>query len=536
MFVDLFFNFPVEPAIRDIPANRIGSRKMNTFRHFIGDVRGNIGLLTAISAPVLVLMAGGAVDYAQKLNARTKLQTAVDAALLATAVHRQSNSQLSLARLRAYFDKQLKSQLDSRMKKVVTLRAYRLEMGRDESLTARVDASTRTRFLRLAAIDSMDFSVRAQVKSSQSRTEVALVLDVTGSMAGSKLAELKRAANSFLDTIDARIPDSNPDVFKVAIVPFSQYVNVGMQYRNAGWIDVPPDGYRTMQVRKSCYSWRCTRWRYGGRRCRRIGNGDGNSRRVCGWDPRKRTCLRKVRIPKPGCGGFSSRRRYIRWEGCVGSRNYPLNVRDGSYSTRVPGVMNYARKTDRDEWDYYGYTWDRNYCPRASLLPLTSVKTSKATIKRKISSLNADGWTYIPSGLMWGWRVLSSQEPFTQGADDATVNDKNVRKVIVLMTDGENTRAPDTRTGRSYRDHTSGNASYANQITRELCENIKRLNPVTGRPHAEIVTITFDVNSPTIKKLLKDCSTLGSFDVKSGQLTKIFEQVARQLVELHLSQ
>ena len=71
------------------------------------------------------------------------------------------------------------------------------------------------------------------MRASVGRTEVALVLDTTKSMEGARLAELKRAARKFLDTIDASLPDNDANAFKVAIVPFSEYVNVGLGRRAA---------------------------------------------------------------------------------------------------------------------------------------------------------------------------------------------------------------------------------------------------------------------------------------------------------------
>ena len=40
---------------------------------------------------------------------------------------------------------------------------------------------------------------------------------------------------------------------------------------------------------------------------------------------------------------------------------------------------------------------------------------------------------------MWGWRVLSPTAPFTEGRA-YTANDN--KKILVLMTDGENTYYP----------------------------------------------------------------------------------------------
>ncbi len=450
---------------------------------FLADRRGNVAIMTAFTAPIMVAFLGGAVDYAISLDARVKLQSAVDAALLATAEHKSSNPNLSLADLKTYFRKQLEGRLERRMKKVAELDEIEITQSSDHALTAKATAHTRTRFLQLVAVDRISIRVEAEVKSARARTEVALVLDVTGSMAGSKLRELKEAAKSFLDTIEKKIPVNDPEAFKVAVVPFSQYVNVGMQYRNADWIDVPEDGWRQTS---SSFGWWWWWW----------------------W------------------GGSS---KYVEWEGCVGSRSHPLNVLDESYTTPVPGVMNYAHYSPSGEWV------TQNYCPNTPILPLTSLKTDKQKIVQAIDNLTANGSTYIPAGLMWGWRVLSSAKPFTEGADEQDIKRWNVRKVIVLMTDGENTTSPYLDYQDSYSEHTGGDPDYANDITLEACDNIKEVNVATGRRNADIVTITFNVYSTTVKNLLKECATLGSYDVKSGQLVSIFDQVAEQLTELHLS-
>ena len=456
---------------------------MGRWRRLHHDDRGNIAILAAFTLPITMLVIGGAVDYASTLNMRSKLQTAVDAALLATAEHKSSNPHLSTARLETYFARQLQGRIERRLKKLVTLKQVKFDVLPDNALLASISAEKKSHFLRLVSIDHIEIRVSAEVKSARARTEVALVLDVTGSMAGAKLKELKKAARSFLDTIAKKIPDSDPNAFRVAVVPFSQYVNVGLEYRHADWIDVPADGWRQISS-----GWGWGWWWWGG-----------------------------------------GARRYVRWEGCVGSRPYPLNVLDKSYVNRVPGIMNYA------EYSPYGKWQLRNNCPSASILPLTSLKTNRKKIKKKIKSLQASGTTYIPAGLVWGWRVLSGQEPFPQGADDETILEHNVRKVIVLMTDGENTVSPYLDNDEGYREHTGTDTDYANDMTLEVCNNIKETNPYTGRPNAEIVTITFNVNSKVIKNLLQKCSTLGAYDVKSGQLVKVFEQVANKLTELHIS-
>jgi hypothetical protein len=51
-------------------------------------------------------------------------------------------------------------------------------------------------------------------------------------------------------------------------------------------------------------------------------------------------------------------------------------------------------------------------CDSAPILPLTE---SKSAVHDAIGQMRAKGSTNMLEGLMWGWRVLSPEEPFTHG-------------------------------------------------------------------------------------------------------------------------
>jgi Flp pilus assembly protein TadG len=144
-------------------------------------------------------------------------------------------------------------------------------------------------------------------------------------------------------------------------------------------------------------------------------------------------------------------------------------------------------------------------CP-TPIVPLT---TSNTTIQSNISAMQhwMGGGTNQAEGLAWGWRVLSPTAPFTEGA----AYGPGVRKVIVLMSDGENTNVGTDAVMDGdfsaynylgfWRTHSSGNlltqllfgllhgvlpsqyrrditdsndyVDYVNDRQAELCENIK---------------------------------------------------------------
>ncbi len=502
----------------------------------MGDQSGAVAIFTALALPALLVLIGGGVDYAQVVAAQSKLQKAADSASLATYKHYSSNPDISDAELKAYFSTHLKTSLQTRFEQQITIKTEQLSLDPNAGkLDAYLEAEFPTKFVRLIGFPTMTFNIGSQVQASINYTEVALVLDTTGSMQGEKLEELKRAATQFLDTIHSRL-QGDKEAFKVAIVPFGEYVNVGKDKRGAWWLDVPPDmtlsktTTRTICKEKVCD--KTERQPY--TRCYWKGNPDGQRVRVC--EPSFRdVCVQwhwEHFTPCKTASATSSRN--IRWEGCVGSRDYPLNLRDESYGTRVPGVMNYARRPDYPVNSYDGWHWRRNRCG-SPLTPLMTLKDNKDALVNSINALRANGFTYIPSGLVWGWRVLSHKAPFAEGASDADVKRKDIRRIIVLMTDGANTVAPNRRRGWAYADHRQKDRAYADRMTRELCNNIKASNPATGKRNAEIITVTFDVWDTGIKDLMQSCASLGSFDAKSGDLAKVFDQIAMKLVELHLS-
>ena len=73
--------------------------------------------------------------------------------------------------------------------------------------------------------------------------------------------------------------------------------------------------------------------------------------------------------------------------------------------------------------------------------------------------------------MAWGWRVLSSGEPFTEGRpDEEHGNDK----VVIVLTDGANLYGPETPSAYGYVEHPTRPAesrdfSRAPRSTRTIC-------------------------------------------------------------------
>ncbi|MEX0644738.1 MAG: vWA domain-containing protein [Parvularculaceae bacterium] len=191
------------------------------------------------------------------------------------------------------------------------------------------------------------------------------------------------------------------------------------------------------------------------------------------------------------------------WKGCVGSRDYPAEMQDGDYDAKpVPGVSG-------------------NLCPEP-IIPMTE---DKDAVLAAIDDMKASGLTYIPAGLVWGWRLLTPQAPFSQGLSFDDIDKVGGTKALVVLTDGENTRAP------TYPEHDSTNTALANDLMIQLCDAIKAEGIV-------IYAVAFDISDPTIRTLLEQCGTTPDHyfaPTDADELAEAFMNIATSLRSLSLS-
>lgn len=188
------------------------------------DDRGSVLIIFSISIFVIFSIVGGAVDYGRAILARERLQSAVDSSVLAAARVWQLENDLSLA--------QEKAETHFAINKPEDVQA------RVISFTPNLQASTfsmdaeghvRTPFWHLIKPNGMIISARAEAQiggdNAGTHLEVSLMLDVTGSMAGSKLVDLKAAAKDLIDIVIWS--DQSKFSSRVALAPFSSAVNAG---------------------------------------------------------------------------------------------------------------------------------------------------------------------------------------------------------------------------------------------------------------------------------------------------------------------
>ncbi len=197
-------------------------------RRMADDARGNVAMLFGLSLPILILMTVGGVDIHRASTVRVNLQDALDAATLAAArspyTANADLQRVGLASLRA----NLKAYPEITLREADT--SFVLNSDDVVIANSKVDVKTLVANIFLPPYgkfmdDYLPVGAHSEVDRSSRNIEVALALDVSGSMGGQKLLDLKAAAKDLVDLIVQ--PVQTPYYSKVALVPWSYSVNPG---------------------------------------------------------------------------------------------------------------------------------------------------------------------------------------------------------------------------------------------------------------------------------------------------------------------
>lgn len=397
------------------------------WKKWVENEDGNFAVMGAVGLLAFLLLTGLATDSQYLFNKQQRLQNVSDA----IALRAFQSGERAPAQLQTIANQYLENSYSAAEFQQLSIASI-ARVGDEVELVLAQDLQNDTGFF--IPRPNAAISVRSQAGNAGNLINISLVLDTTGSMGQrGRIQAAKRAANAFIDQLELVDNDS----FRVSVVPFAQYVNIGERNINASWVQ-----------------------------------------------PAENDSLR----------------------GCVGSRLGPQSLNPEFAGDPIIAVSAIDR---------------RDSCG-TELLPLTRDLNE---VRRKVNSLETRGFTYLPSGLIWGWRTLEPSLPFTEA--QATIRDgKEPRKVVIFMTDGANTVRQD---GTNHQ--ITGATQSANQQTANLCNEAKA-NDV------EIFTVALQINDVPTLNLVSNCasSLSQSFDAQSeAQLVSAFEQIGRELGQLRLT-
>jgi len=512
---------------------------------------GNVAPIFALATLPILAAAGAAVDFSNGFRQREIVQSALDAAAVAgNRINGIESESAVRTEARAVFDANIAG-------KVVDGLPLELEIGPGK-VVASTSFEVKNYFLGLTGLTRQHFDLSAASVVGAGTFEVVMVLDNSGSMQGSKISTLRRAAHDLTGVLfNGAANSSKADPIKVGVVPFSRAVNIDPRNADVWWLDRTGVGTYHQE------------------------HFDEDVSRLDLFDE------------------F----RNVSWAGCVEMRPYPHDVRDTPPSSSNPATLfvPYFAPDEPDTGSYYtrynndyiedtggacecrsrgrgrrgrgdssgmdcdaltdperqelvckydnitltgshqnGVNYGPNMgCTTHELQPMTTIR---GQVENEIARLTADGLTNITAGIMWGWRLLSPGEPFTEGRPYGTEDNT---KVLIIMTDGANTY----ESAYNFNNSGYGAWSYAakghlgttsssnstivgkmNDRTLEACANIHQ-------EQIRVYTVAFQVDSSTTRQILRECATDESmaFNADSNsELLAAFDRIGTDLSELRL--
>jgi Flp pilus assembly protein TadG len=315
-------------------------------------------------------------------------------------------------------------------------------------------ANVSTIFWRLMGQEQISISATGEVTWGIKKLNLALAFDNTGSMASSgKMTALKEAAHNLLTTL--KNAEKTPGDIKVSIVPFAVDVNVGTGNVDATWID----------------------W--------------------TDWEAKNGTCTISSYHSKSSCEshyGVWTPNAHSYWNGCVNDRDQNNDTLNTAAAEGSPATMYRAHQASA--------------CPA----PMMTLSSDWTALNAKVDAMVPSGNTNVTIGLQVAWQTLSPVAPFNAPAPAPDLD-----KVIILMTDGENTQ------------NRWSSSTYAiDARTQKTCDNLRATD-------IKLYTVRVIDGSAT---LLQACATKPDmyYNVQqAAQLNSVFSSIAKNLANLRIS-
>jgi Flp pilus assembly protein TadG len=315
-------------------------------------------------------------------------------------------------------------------------------------------ATVATVFWRVLGQEQINITATGEVTWGIKKLNLALAFDNTGSMASSgKMTALKVAAHNLLTTL--KNAEKVPGDIKVSIVPFAVDVNVGTDKVDADWID----------------------W--------------------TDWEAANGTCSNSNYKKKSSCESYHgvwTPKAHSFWNGCVNDRDQNNDALSTATTAGSPATMYRAHQASA--------------CPAAMM----TLSTDWTALNARVDAMTPTGNTNVTIGLQVAWQTLSPVAPFNAPAPAPDLD-----KVIILMTDGENTQ-----------NRWTSSSSSIDARTQKACDNAKAAN-------IKLYTVRVIEGNAA---LLKNCASKPDmyYEVsEASQLNSVFSAIAQNLANLRIA-
>ncbi len=406
---------PQKPEWGHAMISRLNVNPGRFWKGFFGDSSGAVAMIFALALLPIFGAVGLAADSSLGYLMKSRMSKSLDAAGLAAGRVALNDSAELVAR--QYFDSNFQDG------ELATVTDFRFELDDSRQfVTLSVEAEAPTIFMRIFGRDTMTVTARTVIRRMTTGMELALVMDNTGSMYGSKFDAMQAAAYDLVSMIYG--DDTELDNFWISLVPYTATVNIGAA--RTGWLD-----------------------------------------------PNDRVNIAPGDFSTPG------------WKGCVMARANPFDETDATPATALFTSFFYELTAEAgdNQWPPLKLDLeDRNNGrgPNLGCGPeITPLTPSRATIEAAIGNMGPwhRGGTTGNLGLSWGWRTISptwrglwgGETPATHPLDYDT---PFMEKVVVILTDGHN----------QFYDHYSGGGPASDFTAYGRVENLGVVTTAQGRP------------------------------------------------------
>ena len=469
------------------PFNAYLKNLKSTVCRFCGDKRGSISVYSGVVLTSLTAFAGSsAVDFVRHANIESQLQSAVETGVLAAASldNARPTAEIIDDYIRANFaDEEIRDEIS-----VSILQNERSLNARKIRVSARYGMPTS--FMSIFGIGVLGANAEAEAIQSRTKVEIAMVLDVSSSMNGSKLTALKQAASEFVDNVS---DDGNAAEVSINLVPYGGAVNIGSELFERYAV---PKTANNLDPSKAEYD---------------IGNGVQDA-------------------------GF----RFTNGGNCLELENDDFKGDILSPKSRGEIPLLYR-------WNV-GNPW----CPNDKAKAIFNSNNFEA-IKERINEFSLSDGTGTDHGIAWGLNALSPEWSGKLGGNfanrPADFDDQTTLKVAIIMTDGgitaqirqEDPSVADVTNGGDKNNRQNiydrGNSNHqigqgtASAYFIEACETFRENN-------VAVFTIGFQLNENSdAATLLKNCASVPSnhLPVEGLDIDAAFQAIRSSLSTLRVS-
>ena len=402
---------------------------------------GQISIIVALALIPILTIAGLAIDFQRTSTYKSRVQYAMDAALIAGSRAKQegkTNEEIS-ALVTDYMNAVLAVETGSEEDNDTTTYCEDAVVDippNSEDINASIDCSYPTTLSMAIGRTEMQFTVSSTSTYGIGNLDVAFVFDVSGSMGGSRIRDLRAAAKQAVDTL---LPDGHNQengITRIAMTSYANMVDAGDYFTAATGLPQTRQYVETYteteKVKTTCKKYKknkknkCKKWNY-----------EEVEIELEATYSITDTCLHE----RDGAHAFND---------APPGENESFSFFTPSYEDENGNTVPSAQTTEtansflterQPTWDNKKNKWK---APKSSCSdhPPIALTDNKTVLKDYIDDLSPGGYTAGHQGTMWGWYLISPHwgdiwvEQAGEGARPFDYDEPDTAKALIMMTDG----------------------------------------------------------------------------------------------------